>query len=823
MISVNHLDKTYDRHSRHANGVLHDISFTLPDTGFVCIIGPSGCGKTSLLNAIGGLDTFDGGTISTDHLADYRYGRPGTEAERNQNFGYIFQNYYLLPDHSVAYNVYLGMHSLPLSHREKCSRVREALTAVDMDRYLHRNVGELSGGQQQRVAIARALARRPKVIFADEPTGNLDEANTLNICTLLHRISRDSLVVMVTHEERIARFFADRILVLADGRLKAQEEGWKREKLLAGGNAIYTGDYENTLLKEEGVQLRILREEGTAPVQLTVVVSKDRVLLQVADERTVTCGTPEELPQIIEGEHPALSLETVKEAEKDSLFTPVTEENRTQQAQNQKRGRLPFSMLWQEARHLLRSKTARQVSNWAFLVILTILTLWTVSDYLNVASIEPEDFITTDSHVLEITLERGSELGVTTLTIQDLVYDYMDYLEESGLSFSFVPTASTSATYTVQTFRQMGGLSELLTGYSYVPLSYLKESELIYGRMPENSQEIVVDRWVLESLMSQDGIIQSGISDVTYFLGRNLTYAKKNYSPTIVGISDCGEPAIFLNTTAMISIGAAGNEVITLEELKKQDPDTYGGLTLGAEECIMVTNNAGLDYQSKIGSRFTTNCKRMYQIADAIEADTYASVILSEEGAEDLLHDMITYRFYLYCEDKEAMKTYIAGALPDSLKGKIQVQQKDAYAEAWQQYRTATQIRLNGRRIVTMTVLVLSMVMLALLQRTQIRERIGMVAVYRLLGIPGYQLAIIYGLECILLSARSILPAAALTWLVVAVLTRFPSLALSLQLPWQAALLGAAAIVGFYLLVSLIPLWRLLQKPPARLAGQYDL
>jgi ABC-type antimicrobial peptide transport system permease subunit len=151
------------------------------------------------------------------------------------------------------------------------------------------------------------------------------------------------------------------------------------------------------------------------------------------------------------------------------------------------------------------------------------------------------------------------------------------------------------------------------------------------------------------------------------------------------------------------------------------------------------------------------------------------------------------------------------------------VQQKDAYAEAWQQYRTATQIRLNGRRIVTMTVLVLSMVMLALLQRTQIRERIGMVAVYRLLGIPGYQLAIIYGLECILLSARSILPAAALTWLVVAVLTRFPSLALSLQLPWQAALLGAAAIVGFYLLVSLIPLWRILQKPPARLAGQYDL
>ena len=247
MISVEKLNKTYQKHSRNANQVLHALTFPLPDTGFVCILGPSGCGKTSLLNAIGGLDTFDNGTITTESVS---VSRPNTRAynqERNQSFGYIFQNYYLLSEHSVGYNVYLGLHSLKLSHKEKLARVMEALKAVDMDRYIRRNVGELSGGQQQRVAIARALARRPRVIFADAPTGNLDEANTMNICTLLRQISRTSLVVMVTHEERIAKFFADRIITLSEGRIRSDSQDWQRSDLSLSQTAtVYAGDYQET-------------------------------------------------------------------------------------------------------------------------------------------------------------------------------------------------------------------------------------------------------------------------------------------------------------------------------------------------------------------------------------------------------------------------------------------------------------------------------------------------------------------------------------------------------------------------------------------------
>lgn len=173
MIEIKNLNKTYDRKSRNANHVLHDISLTLPDVGFVCIIGASGCGKTSLLNAVGGLDSFDGGQITALETTVSKSGTREYERERDNSFSYIFQNYYLLPDHSVAYNVYLGLHALALTHKERLARVKEALGAVNMSRYSRRKVGELSGGQQQRVAIARAIARRPRVIFADEPTGSV--------------------------------------------------------------------------------------------------------------------------------------------------------------------------------------------------------------------------------------------------------------------------------------------------------------------------------------------------------------------------------------------------------------------------------------------------------------------------------------------------------------------------------------------------------------------------------------------------------------------------------------------------------------------------
>ena len=221
MIEIKNLNKTYDRKSRNANHVLHDISLTLPDVGFICIIGASGCGKTSLLNAVGGLDSFDGGQITALETTVSKSGTREYERERDNSFSYIFQNYYLLPDHSVAYNVYLGLHALALTHKERLARVNEALEAVNMSRYSRRKVGELSGGQQQRVAIAQAIARRPRVIFADEPTAELDTATSLAVIKLFRELVQKQgvTVVMTTHDMALMDA-GDVVYTLEDGSVQ---------------------------------------------------------------------------------------------------------------------------------------------------------------------------------------------------------------------------------------------------------------------------------------------------------------------------------------------------------------------------------------------------------------------------------------------------------------------------------------------------------------------------------------------------------------------------------------------------------------------------
>ena len=147
----------------------------LPQTGLVCILGESGSGKTTLLNTIGGLDVFQGGTLTVDETILKKYEPKKIEHLRCEKFGYIFQNYYLLQDYTVAYNVKLALSHYDLTDEEKDERVSYVLEQLGIGRYKKKLVSKLSGGQQQRLCIARTLAVEPEVILMDEPFSALDE------------------------------------------------------------------------------------------------------------------------------------------------------------------------------------------------------------------------------------------------------------------------------------------------------------------------------------------------------------------------------------------------------------------------------------------------------------------------------------------------------------------------------------------------------------------------------------------------------------------------------------------------------------------------
>lgn len=216
MIQINHLHKYYNEGKKNEQHVLNDVTLEFPSTGLICILGESGSGKTTLLNTVGGLDTFSGGSITIDDKELKKYDPKVMEPIRNNSFDYIFQNYYLLKDYSVSYNIKLALNRYDLSDEEKEERVDYVLDILGIGKYKKKIVSKLSGGQQQRVSIARALVKSPDVIFADEPTGNLDEENTIRTMSILKNISKECLVLLVTHEKRIARFFGDRIIEVCD-------------------------------------------------------------------------------------------------------------------------------------------------------------------------------------------------------------------------------------------------------------------------------------------------------------------------------------------------------------------------------------------------------------------------------------------------------------------------------------------------------------------------------------------------------------------------------------------------------------------------------
>lgn len=216
MIRVENLTKIYKTKRQESTCALNNISFTLPDKGLVFIIGKSGSGKSTLLNLIGGLDKITSGDICCFGNSLAKMSTREQEDYRNTLVGFIFQDFHLIDDLTVYENIRLA---LDLQNVQDDAAIHEALEKVGLKGYENRYPTEISGGEQQRVAIARALVKNPKVILADEPTGNLDSKTTTQIIGLMKEISKDKLVVTVSHNLLDAYEYADRILELADGTL----------------------------------------------------------------------------------------------------------------------------------------------------------------------------------------------------------------------------------------------------------------------------------------------------------------------------------------------------------------------------------------------------------------------------------------------------------------------------------------------------------------------------------------------------------------------------------------------------------------------------
>ena len=224
--SITKIYKTADMEVRALNGV----SLSFRKSEFVSILGPSGCGKTTLLNIVGGLDHYDGGDLailgrSTKEFKDHDW-----DVYRNHRIGFVFQSYNLIPQENVQQNVELGLTIAGLGKKERAQKAKAALDKVGLKGLYRKFPNQLSGGQCQRVAIARAIVNDPDIILADEPTGALDSVTSLQVMDILKEISKDRLIIMVTHNPDLAERYSTRIINLLDGNVVGDSMPYSAEE-----------------------------------------------------------------------------------------------------------------------------------------------------------------------------------------------------------------------------------------------------------------------------------------------------------------------------------------------------------------------------------------------------------------------------------------------------------------------------------------------------------------------------------------------------------------------------------------------------------------
>ena len=310
MIKVVKIDKYFNRLKKNKIHVINNTSLDFNATGLVALLGPSGSGKTTLLNVIGGLDKVRKGSIYINGKKITRRSQRTVDKIRNLNIGYIFQDYKLIEDQSVYDNVAISLRLIGIKDKAEIKkRVTYILDKVGMLRFKNRPCNMLSGGERQRVGIARAIVKNPNIVIADEPTGNLDSKNSIEIMNIIKAISKDKLVILVTHEKELAKFYASRIIELEDGKIVKDYENEILEELNYGMfDNIYLKDFN---FKEDYDNIHVYSNNGEK-VSLEIAVLHNNIYIRTNTNKKIEVIGEDSTIEMIDDHRKNISKEDVE-------------------------------------------------------------------------------------------------------------------------------------------------------------------------------------------------------------------------------------------------------------------------------------------------------------------------------------------------------------------------------------------------------------------------------------------------------------------------------------------------------------------------------
>ena len=816
MIQIEKVNKYFNKGKANEIHVINNTTMTLPDKGIVCFLGPSGCGKTTLLNAIGGLDKVDSGTIRIDGRRITRFSSSRIDSIRNARIGYIFQNFNLLDDRTVFENVAIALRMIGIRDRTTVTaRVRYCLEKVGIDQYRNKLAGSLSGGQRQRVAIARAIVKNPGIIIADEPTGNLDSNNTLEIMNIIKTISKDRLVILVTHERNIAEFYSDHVAEMKDGKIiKAYSNDSSRYLDYQLENKIYLKDMAvHKGFTQDDVKVNVYSDEERQ-ADIKVVIRGNNLYINTGGMLNVVDETSN--IEMVDEHYTAMDERYFEENDFD--YTACLPSKYKVRYRSVYRLTNMISSGWKTVKSFKRSRKVLMLG----FVFAAMFAFMAVSNVMGLIDIKPVDYRTTNGSYITVSNPEKSEKMLDAAA------------ELDGVAFVMPGDTLKSITLPMDDYLQTSYAQEELT-VSLVHDSVLTEEELVAGSLPENKHEVVIDKSVIDRFLRNGSGNYVGIDTPEEFLGRRLSVPNLD-DYRISGIADTESPSLFVDESQVMYILTNANDV--------EDEFSYINENEGEEDAIKSGRVRDLDLtENKVtitkgrepeeaGETIANEVhEEEYELGRTINASAagrkltvvgfYASDAVDDDtyyvNADTIKEDYI-YRqknFSVFANDLSAAEMALDN---EGMSSKVN-DSTDRKA-----YINSRKDQLTSSIAVAVIIILISLIEMFLMLRSSFLSRIREVGTLRAIGLKKKDIYRMFTGEILVITVITAVPGIAIMYFILTQLVKVTYFVEGLYMVTPvAAAVTFGVILLFNLIAGLIPVFATLRKTPAQILARTDI
>lgn len=810
MIRLEHVNKYFNKGKKNEIHVINDLNLKLNNNGLVCLLGPSGCGKTTILNAVGGLDKVRNGKIYIDDERITKRSIKKIDKIRNLKVGYIFQDYKLIDSLSVFDNVALVLKMIGIKDKDEIKkRVDYVLETLNIYRYRYRLASMLSGGERQRVAIARAIVKDPDIILADEPTGNLDSKNSLEIMNIIKCISKKRLVILVTHEVNLAKFYADRIIELEDGKVIKDYENQTKDFLdYRLENNIYLKDikYHNDF-NDKLNKIDVYNDNNN--LDITLVVKNGNIYIKSNSNEKIEVIDSNSNVNLIDDHYKKIDYDEVSKYEFN--FDKVINNN--------------FKKKYSSICNLKSMITSgfKKISNYSpikkFLLLgymaASMFILFSIARMASAFVINDEDFVKSNNNYVSVAVGKIDEKK------------YNDILSISGIKYAVIGDSLVSFKITYNTLLQNYDVSDLLVG-SISGLSLISDKDLIYGEMPKNDYEAVVDIMSAKTLFNSENHAKSaGLESEKDLIGMNISVNNvKDFK--IVGITNLKSPSIYIKERLIV-------DVVNNTSYQSSNEDYYFPV---ADKKSNYANYETYDYTLKKGRvpsgdyevLVNYDLKDLYELNKNIDTKINGKKLkvvgyyVTKNNDNNILivnSKMITYTLF----DNNSTMT-LATDNKDELVSKLQEKDYNAinsYDKNRNDYIKENKASVNSIIVFTSVILAISLIEIYLMIRSSFLSRIKEVGIYRAIGVKKSDIYKMFASEIMAINLTATLGGIILMGAILYNVSKMKVLGSMVVL--NGTTLGLALLIsfGFNLIMGLIPVYRVVRKRPSEILARHDI